>query len=412
MKIVTLRPDQFEKFASNHRYRSFYQTTEYANVMSKFGYSVHYLGVVSNANKLIGASLLIYKEVFMGNKMAYAPRGILFNYDDADQVQELGEKLKKVLGKQGFMLLRIDPYIPLTVRDNMGNIMNFNNSGNAIIENLKASGFEYKGKTLFFETEKPRWEALILLNRDIREIFAKFDKRTRNKIRKATNNGIIVEKDETKNVNKLYEYVGKKEGRPISYYKKLVEEFNEKIDIYYAKLNTEDYLINSRRAYEKEVEYNENLAQQIQDLNIDERERQNILNKKMESDKLVTSYRNSMIQSTNLMKQQPGGVIIAGAMVMKFDNAAYLLTEGMNEEYSYVNPNHLIKWKMIQDYNDRGFKYINLNGIVGDFENENEYSGLNEMKSGFNSIITEYIGEFDIILNNFSDNLYTKFNKK
>jgi len=412
MKIVTLRPDQFEKFASNHRYRSFYQTTEYANVMSKFGYNVHYLGVVSNTNKLIGASLLIYKEVFMGNKMAYAPRGILFNYDDTDQVQELGEKLKKVLGKQGFMLLRIDPYIPLTVRDNMGNIMNFNNSGNAIIDNLKGAGFEYKGKNLYFETEKPRWEALILLNRDIREIFAKFDKRTRNKIRKATNNGIIVEKDETKNVNKLYEYVGKKEGRPISYYKKLVEEFNEKIDIYYAKLNTEDYLINSRRAYEKEVEYNENLAQQIQDLNIDERERQNILNKKMESDKLVTSYRNSMIQSTNLMKQQPGGVIIAGAMVMKFDNAAYLLTEGMNEEYSYVNPNHLIKWKMIQDYNDKGYKYINLNGIVGDFENENEYSGLNEMKLGFNSIITEYIGEFDIILNNFSYNLYTKFNKK
>jgi len=412
MKIVTLRPDQFEKFASNHRYRSFYQTTEYANVMSKFGYNVHYLGVVSNTNKLISASLLIYKEVFMGNKMAYAPRGILFNYDDTDQVQELGEKLKKVLGKQGFMLLRIDPYIPLTVRDNMGNIMNFNNSGNAIIDNLKGAGFEYKGKNLYFETEKPRWEALILLNRDIREIFAKFDKRTRNKIRKATNNGIIVEKDETKNVNKLYEYVGKKEGRPISYYKKLVEEFNEKIDIYYAKLNTEDYLINSRRAYEKEVEYNENLAQQIQDLNIDERERQNILNKKMESDKLVTSYRNSMIQSTNLMKQQPGGVIIAGAMVMKFDNAAYLLTEGMNEEYSYVNPNHLIKWKMIQDYNDKGYKYINLNGIVGDFENENEYSGLNEMKLGFNSIITEYIGEFDIILNNFSYNLYTKFNKK
>ncbi len=412
MKIVTLRPDQFEKFASNHKYRSFYQTTEYANIMTKFGYNAHYLGVVSNTNKLIGASLLIYKEVFMNNKIAYAPRGILYNYDDPDQVKELGDKLKKVLGKQGFMLLRIDPYIPLTIRDNMGNIMNFNNDGNSIIENLKAAGFEYKGKNLYFETEKPRWEALILLNRDIREIFAKFDKRTRNKIRKATNSGIIVEKDETKNVNKLYEYVGKKEGKPISYYKKLVEEFGERIDIYYAKLNTEDYLINSRRAYEKEVEYNDNLAQQIQDINLEERERQNILNKKMESDKLITSYRNSMIQSTNLMKKQPGGIIIAGAMVMKFDNAAYLLTEGMNEEYSYVNPNHLIKWKMIQDYNDMGYKYINLNGVVGDFENENEYSGLNEMKLGFNAIITEYIGEFDIILNNFSYNLYTKFNKK
>ncbi len=412
MKIVTLRPDQFEKFASNHRYRSYFQTIEYANIMSKFGYNAQYLGVVSNTNKLIGASLLIYKEVFMGSKMAYAPRGILFNYDDNEQVQELGEKLKKVLGKQGFMLLRIDPYIPLTIRDNMGNIMNFNNEGNAIIENLKAAGFEYKGKTLYFETEKPRWESLILLNKDIREIFAKFDKRTRNKIRKATNSGIIVEKDETKNVNKLYEYVGKKENKPISYYKKLIEEYGERVDVYYAKLNTEDYLINSRRAYEKEVEYNDNLAQQIQDLNLEEKERQNILNKKMESDKLVTSYRNSMIQSTNLMRSKPGGVIIAGAMVIKFDNAAYLITEGMNEEYGYVNPNYLIKWKMIQDYNDAGYKYINLGGVVGDFESENEYSGLNEMKLGFNSIVTEYVGEFDIILNNFSYNLYSKFNKK
>ena len=67
---------------------------------------------------------------------------------------------------------------------------------------------------------------------------------------------------------------------------------------------------------------------------------------------------------------------------------------------------------MIQDYNDAGFKYINLNGVVGDFENENEYSGLNEMKLGFNSIITEYIGEFDIVLNSFAFNLYNKFNKK
>ena len=45
--------------------------------------------------------------------------------------------------------------------------------------------FEYKGKNLYFENEKPRWEALVLLNRDIREIFARFDKNTRNKIRKA-----------------------------------------------------------------------------------------------------------------------------------------------------------------------------------------------------------------------------------
>ena len=66
---------------------------------------------------------------------------------------------------------------------------------------------------------------------------------------------------------------------------------------------------------------------------------------------------------------------------------------------------------MIQDYNSRGFKYINLNAIVGEFQEKNQYSGLNEMKLGFNTTVTEYLGEFDIILNNFSYNLYKSFNK-
>ena len=63
-------------------------------------------------------------------------------------------------------------------------------------------------------------------------------------------------------------------------------------------------------------------------------------------------------------------------------------------------------------YNKRGFKYVNLGGVVGEFEAENEYSGLNEMKLGFNATITEYIGEFDMIINNVAYNLYNKLNKK
>ena len=144
MKIVKLSSAQFDKFASTHRYRNYFQTSQYANVMNKFGYHAQFLGIVSDENKLMGASLIIYKEVFMGNKIAYAPHGILYNYEDLDKVKEMTQKLKKVLGKQGFMLLRIDPYIPLTIRDSDGNIMNFNNQGNAIIDNLTKDGFSYK----------------------------------------------------------------------------------------------------------------------------------------------------------------------------------------------------------------------------------------------------------------------------
>ena len=411
MKIVKLNAAQFDKYTSNHRYRNYYQTSMYGSVMSKFGYRTQYLGIINESNKLIGATLIIYKDVFMKNKMAYAPRGILFDYEDGNNVRTLVEILKKTLGKQGFMLLRIDPYIPLTIRDAEGSIMNFNNKGNQIIENLKSAGFSYKGKNLYFETEKPRWEALITLQRDVKDIFARLDKRTRNKIRKATNSGVVAVRDTNKNVNKLFQYVGKKDKKPLSFYREMKEQFGDDIDIYYAKIRTETFLINSRRSYEKEQEYNYDLAERIQDMSIDQKERESYLNKKMQSDKLITAYKTSLLKATDLLKENPDGIIIGGAMVIRYDNAAFVFTEGVDENYSNLNANYLLRWQMISDYTDENFKYVNLNAVVGEFEKENKYSGLNEVKLGYNSIVTEYIGEFDIILNNFSYNLYQKMNK-
>ena len=412
MKIVKLSATQFDKFANTHRYRNYIQSSMYANVMTKFGYHAQFLGIVNEENKLIGATLIIYKEVFMNNKMAYAPRGILMDYENKKLLEELVEKLKKVLGKQGFMFLRIDPYIPITIRDSEGNIMNFNNKSNTIIDNLEKTGFIYKGKTLMFDSEKPRWEALVLLQKDIREIFAKLDKRTRNKIRKANNSGVEIVKDTSRNITELYNFIEKKDKKPLSFYKEINNKFANKVEVYYAKLNTELFLISSRKNYESETENNAELANKIQNISLEPKERNNLLNKKMESDKLITTYKKNLIVATDLLKNNPEGIIIAGAMVIKYDNAAFLFAEGIDEEYGYLNANYLLKWQLISDYNSQGLKYLNLNGIVGEFDKPNEFSGLNESKLGFNSTITEYIGEFDLILNNFTYNLYKKMKSK
>lgn len=411
MKIVTLSQEQFDRYAKTHRYRSFYQTTAYGNSMLKFGYNVHYFGIVDKTNALIGATMIMYKEVFMSNKIAYAPRGILFDYTDSTKVKELAECLKNLLGKQGFMLLRMDPYIPISVHNNTGDLMNLNNQESIILENLATAKFEYKGKNLYFENEKPRWEALVLLNKSNDELFNTFDKRTRNKIRKASNIGIEVYKDPNRNVKDLYPFIKQKERKPLKYFEELIQNFGEAIDIYYAQINTEIFIVNSRKMYENELLNNEQLANQIQSYAPNERERNNILNKKMESDKLVSTYKNNMLLATELLKKYPNGIIIGGAIVINFDNAAYILTDGFNEKLSSLNASYLIKWQMIMDYNYLGYKYLNMNAVVGEFQKKNPYSGLNEMKLGFNTLVTEYIGEFDIVLNSFTYNLYKNFNK-
>ena len=47
-------------------------------------------------------------------------------------------------------------------------------------------------------------------------------------------------------------------------------------------------------------------------------------------------------------------------MVIKYDNAAYIISEGIDEEYGYLNAGYLIKWQLINDYNNQGLKYIKL----------------------------------------------------
>ena len=53
MKIITLEEHQFNKYAENHKYRSYYQSSAYGKIMKKFGYDIHYLGVIDNNENII-----------------------------------------------------------------------------------------------------------------------------------------------------------------------------------------------------------------------------------------------------------------------------------------------------------------------------------------------------------------------
>ena len=67
MKVVNLNESQFDNFAINHKYRNYYQSSMYGNLIKKFGYKIQYIGIINDSNKLIGATLIMYKEVFMKN---------------------------------------------------------------------------------------------------------------------------------------------------------------------------------------------------------------------------------------------------------------------------------------------------------------------------------------------------------
>lgn len=411
MKICTIEKEQFDSFAKKHKYRNYFQTSTYANVMSKFNYEISYIGIYSDDDRLIGASLLLLNNAIMKNKIAYAPRGILFDFTNEKSVASLVEALKRDLGKKGIISLRIDPVIPITIRNSTGNIININKEANIIMKNLKKNEFTYKGQNLYFETEKPRWEAITLLQNDIRDIYESFDKKCRNRINKALKSGIEIYRDTEKDLTQLYDFVKLRDRKPFKYYKELCDNFAGNADLYYAKLNTERFVVYSKKLYEDELEKNENISKQFQELAKKKIQNKELFEKKVLSDKLLNIYKSNLIFSTNVLKENPNGLIIGGGINIIYDNVAFLVTEGFDPKYGSLNASYLLKWKMTCDYKNEKLKYYNMGMITGNFTKKNKYIKLNESKLGYNSAVTEYIGEFDIILNNFKYNIYKNFNK-
>lgn len=399
MQIVTLDALEFDKYSITHKYRNYYQTSSYGKTMQENGFNVHYIGIKED-NKLIGASLLVYKEIFLGQKIAYAPRGILFDYNDPEKVKELSSKLIEVLGKQGFMILRMDPYIPATIRNNEGTIINVNNEVNNIMVNLKGAGFTYKGQNKYFENELPRYEGIFLLNKDTKDLFKSLKKRVRHKINRASSCGITIFKDEEKHVDKLYEFCKSKTNLSKKYISDLVKNFKTS-NIYYAIINTDSFVIEAKKRYETELEKNDILAKKIQS-----NQSKKLLNTKMESDKLINTYKNDLVLATNLLKEYPQGLVIASALTIEYNNASYMIIDGYDKRFKHLNANYLLKWFIIDDCKDRNLKYLNMNALVGEFKKNNPYMRLNDMKLGFNVIPSEYIGEFDLVLNNINYMMY------
>ena len=81
MKIVELRPDEFDNYAKQHEHANSWQTSHFGKAAQALGYEVLYLGI-EDGGAIKGCTLLLTKNVYLGQSISYAPRGVLINYDD------------------------------------------------------------------------------------------------------------------------------------------------------------------------------------------------------------------------------------------------------------------------------------------------------------------------------------------
>lgn len=412
MRIINLDEASFDEFSSKHRYRNIYQTSSYGRLMKKNGYDVDYLGFQNNRGELIGASLLLYKQAILNYKYAYVPRGFLIDYTDQDLVMELTDKLRKFLYQSHFILLKIEPPVLCSERKKDGTVISYHPEIDGMLNILKKCGYQHTGFNSFFENTRPRWNALLKLHASNDKLFQAFSKQVRNKIRKADKLGVSVYKVSIADLPIFYEFIKKKDDKSLRYYQELMEEYGDNAEIYLAKIDSFKYVQKTKDAYEKIEEENEYLATIIQERSKRGKDLQNIINRKMESDKILGMEQANLNRSTRLFQTNPEGIIIGGALIVKQDNEVNLIVDGFDMKYANFNSIYYLRWELIQKFNKEHYEYFNLNAIVGDFENKNPYSGLNESKFGLGAVGIEYMGELLYIINPPIYQLYLKNGRK
>lgn len=400
MKLKNLSIFEFDDYARNHPLGSYHQTSSYALYASEAGYDYELLGFVDDNNTIHAATLILSKKLGLFYRYGYAPKGFLIDYNNPTLLKEFINALKKRYYNKNFAFIKINPEISIGSIDYKNKVISYNNNRRieSVLLDLGCRKLEgYKR----FETKIPRYNAIQVLKNTS---FKTLNKNVRNKINKGLKRGMSLVKGTREDIETLYQFIKNKKDYPISHYMNYYNAFSKKdeIDIFLVKMDFEECLIAIRKQYEKEVIKNQAITEKTL-----KNPTNSNLKKKLVSDNLLnTLNENIAIATRNLAESQEK--YIAGAITIKYKNRVYILISGFDQHYKQFCPNYFLHYSLIKYY-QRDFDFMDLNGITGDFSNTNPYKGLDSFKEGFNPLAFEYIGEFDVIIN---EGLYKTLDQK
>ena len=390
MYIREISLTEFKEFAENNEYANFRQTLSYAVLKAENDYEYEIIGYCDNDNNIYAAAVVLVKLID-GYLYAYIPSGFLADYTNEGLITEFTEALYKYYKKEAIVFIKINPSVPIADINPKNHNINYNDNYH-IVRTLEKAGYNKIIEQNGFESVLPKVNALIDLdNFNINNL----SKNTKNKIRKGIRKGLTIEKGTIDNINILKEFVKKKIKRSEYYYNDYFNIFSKEnaVDYFLISIDYDKYIINSQDAYNKELKKNQFLNEKV----INNPNDKNI-NTKMNSDKTLNAYKNDIaIASKNILENNKE--YIAAALVIKYKNTATIIISGYDKKYKDFAPNYYLYYELCNYYQNE-FKYLDLNGLTSDFSINNRYYGLNNFKLGFNPKVYEYIGEFDLIINN------------
>lgn len=394
MYIKELTNAEFDLFTSSFPVKSLFQTKEYAFVMNHQGYGCKFIGLI-DSNTIVAATLLII-EKHHGYSYAYAPRGFLINYNDRILYDTFNEKIKVFLGNMGIAAVKLSPMIIKEIYDDKKNSFFRNKNYDYIYNYIKKLDYHHYGYNNYFEAQRPRYEAIINLSLGTEKLYSNIDKSYKTKIRSAKRNGIYIIKGDSNDIKTLYNQVKDKYPRNYKYLSDMYEFFskNGNADLYLARLNTRDYLVNNQSRYENVYSISQNLNYKLTKQNNNK-----LINEKIKTDSKLENCKIKVVKATKLIEKYPDGIDLASVLVIKNGSQVQIIIDGYDTNYRDLNAKHLLLWELIKKYANEGYTTFNLGGVSNILLSDNKYAGLNDFKMNFGAYSVEYMGDLEVITN-------------
>lgn len=396
MNIKEMSIAEFKEFVSSHFIGNFHESINYAMIKAEEGYDYEFISY--GGDEIVGAALILYKKIG-GYYYGYSPRGFLIDYSNTFLLEDFTKKIKAFYEKKNFVFIKINPEIAVAKLNKK--TMNFEyNENYRIVDNLIRCDYKKLKDNMNFESLLPRVNAIINLDEfDVN----KLNKNTRNKIKKGLRKGLVLEKCDHNKLNIFYEFIKNKIKKDEYYYNDFYNVFSKTadVDLLLVRVDYKTFLINSTNAYNNEARINNYLNNKLLSNN-----NSNVINSKMNSDKTLLSYKNDIAEASKYLNTNTE-TYLAGALVIKYQNRVIIEISGFDKSMGRYSPNYFLYYALIKYYS-KNYKYIDLNGITGDLSKDGYYYGLNRFKMGFNPDVYEYIGEFDLVIN---EKLYDKLLK-
>ena len=411
LRLKNLEKEKFDKFVENHKTKShFLQSLSWGEfAKAKKNLTPHYLGLVDDDDKIVGATLLLEKKLPLNMCYFYAPRGFVLDYNKKEIVREMTSKVRDFAKNKKAIFIKIDPDI-IKTSFNYLNEETPNPNFDDIFNTLKSCGFKHLGFTKNFETMQPRYTFRVNLEQSSEDIESHFSKTTKQRIAKAKKIDTEVIIGDKSDLKEFYHLMTLTENRKdfISYnedyYNTLYEVFNgnksSKATLFLGKLIF-DKTIDALEKNLKDI-YNQISILPIDNLSKSAKAKLAELTKQKENLTTdITKYKD--------YKEVYGDEIVLSAhMIIEYGDKAWVLYAGNHNVLSETYVNYNTYYEHLKYCKEKGIKIYDQFGTIGDLSKDNPRLGLHEFKKKFGGDYVEFIGEFDLVTNKLMYFVFTK----